>query len=194
MTDFMPEGYEEPKSKSGFGTYFKLNDENKNEQIARVRIMGSFKNPESAIMGWESWTAENKPVRFDMSDGSFDNAEGVDRDGSPKHFWAIQIYNHTENEVQIWGITQRTIQRAIRKFSENPKYGAPSNYDIEVTRSGHGLKTEYNLIAEPPEPPSAEIVGKMEEAKIDVRAMFADEGRGLNPFGALSGETDGIPF
>ena len=49
---------------------------------------------------------------------------------------------------------------------------------------------------EPPvAPPSDEIIKAMAEAKIDCREMFAREGKGENPFGALSGEDDdGMPF
>ena len=67
---------------------------------------------------------------------------------------------------------------------------------IAVTRTGTGLKTKYTLMPEPPvAPPSDEIIKAMAEAKIDCREMFAREGKGENPFGALSGEDDdGMPF
>ena len=39
-----------------------------------------------------------------------------------------------------------------------------------------------------------DIIKAMEEAKIDCREMFAHDGKGNNPFGALAGEADGMPF
>ena len=201
MTDFMPEGYEEPRSKSA-GSYFKVNDPTLSEETKRIRIMGSFNKPHTAIMGWEVWTevlddetGEMKriPIRKENNTEGYDTQLEFD---DPQHFWAIQIFNLETNEPQVWGITQRTIQRAIRSFADNPNWGDPSGYVIAVTRTGTGLKTKYTLMPEPPvAPPSDEIIKAMAEAKIDCREMFARDGKGEKPFGALSGEDDdGMPF
>jgi len=204
MSDFMPEGYVEPKTGTD-GTWFKLNDKNKSSETERIRIMGSFNHPNTAIMGWEAWSevtdietgaVSSKPRRMENTSENYDKLTDIDRDGSHKHFWAIQIYNLDRNEVQIWGISQRTIQRQIRSFAENPNWGDPMTYVIAVTRQGLGLKTVYTLMPEPNiEPASDDIIKKVNDAKIDVRALFADDGKGLNPFGYLAeGENDGIPF
>lgn len=201
MSEFMPEGYQEPRSKSA-GSYFKVNDPSKGEETKRVRIMGSFNNPATAIMGWEVWTEiqdeesgelRRIPIRKTHSDANYDELTEFEE---PQHFWAIQVYNLEVNEPQIWGITQRTIQRAIRGFAENKAWGDPTGYVIAVTRTGHGLNTKYNLMPEPPiEPPPDDIIKAMAEAKIDCREMFARDGKGENPFGALSDDSDdGMPF
>tara|TARA_Y100001963_G_C6792847_1_gene456662 strand:- start:4942 stop:5541 length:600 start_codon:yes stop_codon:yes gene_type:complete len=199
MSNFIPDGYEEPKMGTG-GTYFRLNDKEQNEQTKRIRIMGSFENPNTAIMGWESWK-EGQPYRFRYVTGdqaSFEKAEEIDEEGRPRHFWAIQIFNLDDQEAQIWSITQRTIQKQLRKLAENDAWGNPINYVIAVTRTGHGLQTEYNLVAEPPvEPPSEDLKNAMLEAQINISEFFEDEGRGRNPFGALqltNDANDGMPF
>ena len=80
MSEFMPEGYEEPRSKTA-GSYFKVNDPSKGEETKRVRIMGSFNNPATAIMGWEVWTEiqdeesgelRRIPIRKTHSDANYD--------------------------------------------------------------------------------------------------------------------------
>jgi len=203
MSNFLPEGYEEPRSKNA-GNYFRLNDKSLPEQTERIRVMGTFAEPHTAIMGWESWKeftdpetgkVSEQPIRMEHTHDNHDKMVEIDRDGNPRHFWAIQIFNVDNNEAQVWGITQRTIQRQLRSFSENPNWGNPQNYVIAVTRQGSGLKTSYTLMPEPPiQPPDDETLRIMSEAKIDLRQMFADQGRGLNPFGAMDGESDEVPF
>jgi len=203
MTDFMPENYEEPKTSSS-GNWFKINDKTKDTETQRIRIMGSFNHPHTAIMGWEAWvedidaeTGQMKeiPIRKENTTENYDELEEADRDGKPSHFWAIQIYNYEVNEAQVWSIPQRTIQRQIRALADNPNWGDPIQYVIAITRTGLGLKTAYTLMAEPNiAPPADDIIMAMEEAKIDCREMFAREGKGNNPFGALAGEDDGMPF
>ena len=199
MSNFIPQGYEEPKM-SGGGSYFKLNDKDKNEETKRIRIMGSFENPNTAIMGWEAWK-DSQPYRFRYITGdndTFEKAEEIDEEARPRHFWAMQIFNLDDQEAQIWGITQRTIQKQLRKLAENEAWGDPMNYVIAVTRTGSGLKTEYNLVAEPPvAPPSDDLKNAMAEAGINVSEMFEDDGKGRNPFGALQATNDakdGMPF
>ena len=203
MSEFMPEGYVEPKNKNA-GTYFKLNDQTKNEETKRIKIIGTFNHPHTAIMGWEAWSEDTDPetgkvrdipIRKENTTENYDELMEVDRDGSPRHFWAMQIYNLDDAEPQIWGITQKTIQRQIRQLSENPNWGNPSGYVIAVNRFGTGLQTKYTLTAAPPmEPPSDDILKAMAEAKIDCREMFGNEGKGNNPFGAFEGENDEMPF
>ena len=158
--------------------------------------MGSFEYPVTAVMGWESWAEDAEgnqhPERREYNHDGYDELTEIDRDGKPKHFWLFQIYHIDSKEPQLWSITQRTIQRQIRQFVENPNWGNPRNYNLAVTREGEGLQTKYSVVAEPPiEPPSDLMVEAMKEAKIDCREIF----RGENPFGALTdGEHDDLPF
>ena len=188
--NFIPLDYKEPES--GGGTYLKP----KAGETHRLRIMGSFEYPVTAVMGWESWAEDAEgnqhPERREYNHDGYDELTEIDRDGKPKHFWLFQIYHIDSKEPQLWSIPQRTIQRQIRQFVENPNWGNPRNYNLAVTREGEGLQTKYSVVAEPPiEPPSDLMVEAMKEAKIDCREIF----RGENPFGALTdGEHDDLPF
>ena len=62
---FLPTDYKEPEIS---GAYFKV----KAGETHRVRIMGSFKYPTTAIMGWEAWTTEGQPIRRDYSTNGYD--------------------------------------------------------------------------------------------------------------------------
>ena len=82
----------------------------------------------------------------------------------------------------VFEVTQSTIKTPILAYANNPAWGDPSHYVLEIGRTGSGLETEYTVIAEPPsEPPPKAITDAMKDAAIDVRVVF-DDG---NPFGAL---------
>tara|TARA_R110000782_G_C14668317_1_gene398689 strand:- start:42 stop:656 length:615 start_codon:yes stop_codon:yes gene_type:complete len=180
---FLPTNYEAPATAGG---YLKVKAGEKH----RIRIVGSFKYPTTAIMGWEAWTADNKPVRRSYNAEGFDELTGVDKDNKPRHFWLFQVWHEDQKMAMIWEITQRTIQDAIRAFVDNPSWGDPSKYIITISRTGTGTDTKYNLMPEPPiESPSQEIKDAMLSARIDCRAIFVDE----NPFGSLV-DGDAIPF
>jgi hypothetical protein len=182
---FLPANYEAPATAGG---YLKIQA----GETHRIRIMGSFKFPSTAIMGWEGWTDDSKPMRREYSPKGYDELTGLDRDGKPRHFWLFQIWHEEQKVPMIWEITQRTIQNAIRAYAENPAWGDPSRYIISISRTGTGTDTKYNLIAEPPiAKASQEILDSMLSGRIDCRAIFTDD----NPFGALAdGDADGIPF
>lgn len=180
---FLPSNYEAPVTAGG---YLKV----KAGEMHRIRIMGSFKFPSTAIMGWEGWTDDSKPMRREYSMKGYDDLTVLDRDGKPRHFWLFQVWHEDQKMAMIWEITQRTIQDAIRAFVDNPSWGDPSKYIITISRTGTGTDTKYNLMPEPPiESPSQEIKDAMLSARIDCRAIFLDE----NPFGSLA-DGDAIPF
>ena len=132
---FLPENYKSPE-----GNYMKLQD---GENTFRVLS--------SAIVGWEYWNRDNKPVRSEK-DFVQTPADIRMEDGKPssiKHFWAFLVYNHRAEKQQILEITQSSIQNAIRALVQNPKWGDPKKYDITITRSGSGFDTEYTVMPNP---------------------------------------------
>lgn len=162
---FLPKGYKAPVSE---GNYFKFKQgEN------RFRILSS------AIVGFQHWTTDNKPVRTAEALTERPANAKVDENGNfQKHFWAFVVYNYDAGKPQIMEITQKTIQQGIGALSDNSKWGDVKGYDIVVSRSGEGLETEYSVLPEPKsEAPKADI------SQINLNALF----RGEDPF-ASKGE------
>ena len=150
----------------------------------RIRIMGTSKDPATFIQGWESWGDDNKPHRmpYVLNQPCPKELRDLDRDGKPKLFWMFTVWHVGEEKPMVFEITQSTIKTPILAYANNPAWGDPSHYVLEIGRTGSGLETEYTVIAEPPsEPPPKAVTDAMKDAAIDVRVVF-DDG---NPFGAL---------
>jgi len=129
---FLANGYVPPKSNSGYMRF----EEGEN----RFRVMSS------AIVGYEFWTTENKPVRSKTPFQSTPNGKVQNGKVSIKHFWAFVVYSVKEKKIMILEITQNGIQNAIFELTKNKDWGAPQNYDIIVNRAGDGLETKYNVM------------------------------------------------
>ena len=80
----------------------------------------------------------------------------------------------------------------------NLRYGDPSNYDVEIDKSGEMKQTRYSIVAMPPEKLDPAIKKLADETVIDLEALFA----GADPFIGAKGatvtdtkeETEDIPF
>ena len=121
--NWLPKNYEAPVSQ---GNYTKLV---KGENI--IRILSS------AIVGWEYWTKDNKPMRSkEAFEYTPDDARLDEGRFKPKHFWAFCIWNYATKTIQIMEITQKTIQSDIKALVDNDKWGAPQGYDIAITKTG----------------------------------------------------------
>ncbi len=157
MTNFLPKDYEAPTTE---GNYFKFK---KGEN--RFRVLSS------AIVGWEYWTKDNKPVRSiraweDVPEDAKKNDNGLFQ----KHFWAFIVWNYEAKKAQIMEITQTTIQYAISAYVDNSKWGDPKAYDFLIEAKGDGLEREYTVIAEPHTP-----APKVDISNINLKALFAGE-------------------
>lgn len=156
MTDFLPADYKAPE-----GNYFKFQE---GENTFRVLT--------SAIVGYEYFNKDNKPVR---SKTPFTNTPAdIKEDGSIKHFWAFVVYSYRAEKAQILEITQAGIQGALKALVQNPKWGDPKNYDISINRSGSGLDTEYTVM---PNPHSA-FPSNLVLPTVNLEALFT----GADPF------------
>ena len=93
------------------------------------------------------------------------------------------VWHVDSDRPMVLSVTQQTIKNQILSYSNNPKWGDPANYIIEIGRTGTGMETIYTVIAEPPiEVPSSLVLDDIDAARIDVRVVFEDG----NPFGALA--------
>lgn len=167
MSDsFLPKGYEAPVSGSG---YTKLQD---GDNV--IRILSS------AIVGFEYWDKDNKPVRSAEPFTETPNIKS-DKEGKPqkaKHFWAFAVWNYGTKAVEIMQITQKSIQSAISNLVADADWGDPKKYDIKITRSGAELTTEYAVSPKPAKALTAAIEKEYADKKINLDALYT----GANPF------------
>ena len=160
--------------------YLKIREGDKH----RIRIMGTSKDPATFIQGWESWSDDNKPHRmpYVLNEPCPKELRDMDRDGKPKLFWMFTVWHVELEKPMVFEVTQSTIKTPILAYANNPAWGDPSHYVLEIGRTGSGLETESTVIAEPPsEPPPKAVTNAMKDAMIDLRVVFKDD----NPFGAL---------
>lgn len=167
MSDFLPKGYEVPKSSSRY-MKFKTG-------ANKFRILSS-----PAVLGYEYWTEDRKPVRAKKLwetiplDADISGKKGWD----PKHFWAFVVWNFQTKKIEILSITQATVQGPMQDLIESEEYGDPRGYSITVTKKGENLETEYTVMPSPPQETPAEILKAVKAEKIDLEQLFT----GGNPF------------
>lgn len=159
---FLPDGYEAPKLSGG--GHMKL-EEGRN----LFRILSS------AITGFEYWNAQNKPVRSKEYPETLKNAR---EDTKVKFFWAFVVWNYKKKEVQILELTQSTIQEQIKANIDDPAWGDPHGYDLNINRTGEGLDTSYTVQCYPHKEVPEEATAAFEAKPIDLHALYS----GANPF------------
>lgn len=119
----------------------------------KLRFLGS------PLFGYETWledsTGAKSPKRFGLDEEIKQSECGPD---GVKQFMAIKVYNYGAKAIQIFQVTQKSILKAIKEYSENMDYGKPTGYDISITRKGEGMKTSYSVIASPPKEASKEVL------------------------------------
>jgi hypothetical protein len=163
---FLPQDYEAPKSQGG--NYMKFQDgEN------RFRVLSS------AIVGYEYWNNENKPVRSKEPFTETPNAK-MNQDGrvSIKHFWAFVVWNVKEEKLQVLEVTQAGIQQSITTFVSNEDWGDPKQYDILINREGEGIETRYTVTPCPHKPLDQEIAELYAGTQVNLNALY----EGQDPF------------
>ena len=161
---FLPADYEAPKVSGG---YMKLIDGE-----SRFRILSA------PVIGWEDWK-EKKPVRFKMDEKP---TKSIDESKPIRHFWAMIVYNYTEQKIQILQISQATIRKSLLALIKDADWSLPYYYDIKITRNGEGTDTEYHVNPVPHKPIDPTIIEMFHKTPINLEAMFTCE----DPFAAWS--------
>lgn len=160
---FLPADYVPPTS-----NYLKFEDgEN------RFRVMSS------AIIGFEYWTTENKPVRSRTSFKETPNIK-TDQNGRKevKPFWAFIVWSNKNKKIMILEITQKTIQQAMFRLVKNEDWGDPKNYDIIINREEVSGITKYNVVPCPHKEVSQNVSDAFNDVKINLEALYD----GADPF------------
>lgn len=169
---FLPDGYSTATvigGNGGGGKYFKVQPgENK------VRILGN------AIVGYLYWNLAGKPVRSKEHPGTPADIR-INDDGKPdrvKHFWAVPVWDYSQDCVAIWEITQRGIQEAIADLYQDEDWGDPKDYDLKIKREGERLETKYSVIASPKKPTPKTVLEEWLGMHVNLHALY----RGGDPF------------
>lgn len=152
------------KESSGNGRYI---NPAKIDGEKRLRFFGA------GITGWEAWTSDNKPVRWEIKPDEFPaNIRRDDGNVNCKRFLSGLVYDYEDSSFKILNITQRTLMDQLFRFMKDSDYGDPSGYDIKISKTGEGLKTVYTLVAAPPKPVTKEIASAYEEVNCNLNALF----------------------
>lgn len=176
MSDFLDSNYEVPATGNN---YMKFKDgDNKFRIISKP------------IVGWLDWK-DKVPHRFVMTakpEKPFDPTKAV------RHFWAMIVFDYSDNAVKILEITQATIQTAIKNYSKDPDWSAPYFYDFKVNRKGKEKDTEYFVSASPKKAATEEMKKAALDKPIYLQALFSN----ADPFavGAVQTEIEilNLPF
>ena len=115
-----------------------------------------------AVIGYEYWTAEDKPVRSKTKfDEPLDNpkvrqvknqktGEMENKTDGQKFFWAMPVYDFKDETFKLWQVTQKGLRDNLASLQENADWGNPvGQYTINIDRKGEGLLTEYTVMANP---------------------------------------------
>jgi len=140
----------------------------------KIRMMGE------PFFYYETWLENDDgsrtPKRFDLNEQIPTGELGPD---GVKQVMSIVVYNYNEKAIQIMSISQKTILKAIKSYSENPKYGNPTGYDINITKEGEGKQTRYSVIADPKEKVSDEVKKAYDNENIELEMLLLNG----DPFG-----------
>ena len=159
----LPQGYQVPKTSSH---YLKFNQ---GDNLFRILA--------PAILGWEDWTEEKKPVRFPYDQKP---QQPINPEKPIKHFWALPVWDYSAGAVKILEITQATIQEALFNLESDEAWGDLTGYDINIKKSGEKLETKYSIIAKPPKPLAPEIAKAFRDTVLDLNQLF-EGGDPFNP-------------
>jgi hypothetical protein len=141
-----------------------------------VEGSNKFRVLSSAIVGYEYFKDDNKPVR---SREPFEETPGIKKNGKVSHFWAFLVWNYDAKRVQILELSQKSIQNQFQAYIKNPDWGHPKEYDVTINRKGTSMMdTEYTVMPSPHKPIDPEIQKQADHIKVDLTALY----EGLDPF------------
>ncbi len=133
----------------------------------------TFRVLSSAIIGFEYFNKDNKPVR---SMEMFEETPDIKAGARVNHFWAFVVWNYNDSRMQILELTQKSIMTAMKALIDNPKWGSPKGYDITITRKGTTMNdTEYTVMPNPATLLEETIKSQFESKNINLEALYSNE-------------------
>jgi len=136
----------------------------------------TFRVLSKPIIGYVYFKNDNKPVR---SREVFESTPDIKKDSTPRHFWAMTVYNFSAERVQILEITQKSIMTAMKSLIDNKNWGSPLSYDLTVTRKGTTMNdTEYSIVPNPKTELSEVVKEAYAKRPTNLDALY----EGLDPF------------
>jgi hypothetical protein len=159
---FLPVDYEAPKSQ---GAYTKFE-----EGPTKLRILSS------PLLMWVTWN-NSQPDRV-----KYEGPESKPNNDS-RHSWALKVWNYKDSAIQVWEITQKSIQDTLKDLAANEDWGNPLEFDLTVNRTGSGMETKYSVTPSPKKELSQEVQQASDEMKVNLEALL----EGDSPF-------DDLPF
>ena len=152
-----------------------------NEGI-KVRFLGN------AITGVGGWR-DGKPVRFEMRPKSdeFDlstldptrdfTTKEISGPGKLKDFIAAVLYNYATESIQIFEITQVSIQDEIFALLQNEDWGDITQYDVTIQKIVKSGRTDYKVLPSPNDKGklSKNVEKAFDETFIDLTKLYSGE-------------------
>lgn len=158
----------EDMDKEAVGNYIKLSKLEDGKEH-RYRFVGN------GISGFETWTEDKKPVRFDLKPSLEELPSNVKLiDGAPqvKRFVATLVWDYQTESFRLLSYTQKSVIETVNKLCRDSDYGDPRGYDIKITRTGSGMDTEYTVMAAPPKPLAKAVQTALEKFHCDIEGYF----------------------
>lgn len=141
----------------------------------RIRLFGE------GVTGYEGWTTDNKPVRWESRPAELpENIRKNDDGRDPlKRFVAAIAWEYDTSSFKIISLTQKGLIKDLMGYIADGDWGDPSGYDIKISRKGEGLQTEYKLTPCPKKSATKESSDSFAELACDLSKLFDGE----DPFG-----------
>lgn len=106
-----------------------------------------------------------------------DNGDGKQPQGTRRN-WAFKVYNHETKQVQVWEVAQKNIQQYLTNILRGKLKNDWTKFDLQITRTGQGLETEYTLMNGDSESLGKEAQKIIDETYVDLTQMTL----GKDPF------------
>lgn len=152
VMSFLPNNYEPPKSSTS--DYCKLKD-----WVTKIRILTS------PVIGYQDWDGKT-PI------STRDRQSPISSDRSPKHFWAMMVWNYEISMIQVLQLTQKSVIDALYALNNDEDWGNPTDYDLKITRSGKDLDTRYVVTPSNKWPISEQIKAELDATVHNLENLF----------------------